>query len=237
MKIFRKFCVFLAFFPFVFHNCHLFAAEFHRMNYLSDEKAREFLVKVCRDAAELNAKGKFTFKLSRPSNAGAKTFGEISYAINAGKRSFAVNFDSSGCVINGDYLSNTGDGNFSMDEPFFENLLFCPRDLQFIFVDDDMLYYVAPAIVFGRPVQQFLRTAKLSMDGVNVSCVKISIDEKLMAVLQVDFLDAKRTPIRRISVNSFKNFDGLWMPKVIEIFNFKKRCRTKLEILSAKSYD
>jgi hypothetical protein len=213
----------------------VFGAEFYRMDFMSDARAVEFLKKAHQNTLALHSSGKLAFKLTKPSSAGGEVFGEITYDLGDGDGTFAINFADGGCIINGESLCNIGNGKFSMNEPFLGNLVFCPRDLHFIFVGDDKLSYVSPARISGRTVQQFLRTAKFSVDGVYISNVRISVDEKLMVILQVDFLDNKRIPVRRITVNSFKNFDGIWLPKVIEICNFVKYERAKLEVLSAKS--
>jgi hypothetical protein len=83
-------------------------------------------------------------------------------------------------------------------------------------------------------VQQFISSTDIVIDGINFSKIKIFVDEQLKIILRVDFLADNLKAARRISVGSFKNYDGTWMPKMIEFFDAIHHRHTKLVILSAR---
>ncbi|MDR1401494.1 MAG: outer membrane lipoprotein-sorting protein [Puniceicoccales bacterium] len=186
------------------------------------------------ESTHFNARGEVSFELHSCRDVRNEKTGKIICTMDGDEKFFTVNFDTGGCVLGERTLRNIGRDDFAMDRPFFDNLIFSPRDLFFIFLGKDPYCYAGPARISGRSVQQFVRFFDISMDGVPISAIKISIDGKFLTVLRVDFFDSTQKLVRRIAIDSFENFDGLWMPKVIEFSDLRKHCRAKLKITGAK---
>ncbi|MDR1433419.1 MAG: outer membrane lipoprotein-sorting protein [Puniceicoccales bacterium] len=208
--------------------------DLHVLSYMSDARAQEFLENVRKNSAQISSQWRCKVKLYDPLNASSKKFGELIFAPTKGQKTFSINFGGARCIMSDGELENIEPSAFEVDEPFFENLILSPRDLLFIFADDEQYSYVGPMKVASRSMQQFSRQIDLRIGGVKFSSMKIFIDEKLMIILRVDLMVDRRQVGRRISIGSFKNFDGVWIPKIIEISDIINHRRTKLEILSAE---
>ncbi|MDR2737386.1 MAG: hypothetical protein LBB18_00375 [Puniceicoccales bacterium] len=193
-----------------------------RLNCLSGRQAEKFLECVRQNSISQNQRLVVTFKLYSASNKNEAKFGQIVFN---GPSKYSVTF--------GEKVSTPTD--FSTNKPFFDDLIFAPEDLSFIFTDGGHYFYAGPARILGRPAQQFVGVG--GEDSAVASSVKVSIDEKFLIILQVEFIGNSRKLERKISVRSFKNFGDAWMPKIVEFFDFKNHRHAKMEILSVKNVD
>jgi hypothetical protein len=204
--------------------------------HLPRQKAEEFFNRACRRSTQGDFVGVVEFSLG--SKSAIRRTGRIVIRRTDGEKTTTVTFENGGCTIFGDTdptLENFGmDGNFSMDREFFQGLVFSPRDLSFLFPIDGDHSYAGPRRVSGRPAQQFLFPVKIRTDGVEISAVRMAIDEKFFAVLDIEFLGDGMRPVRKITTCAFKDFGGTWFPSVVEFTDFARRHRAKLEIFGVK---
>ncbi|MDR1413990.1 MAG: hypothetical protein LBI56_03585 [Puniceicoccales bacterium] len=226
----RLFCLIIFFAV----NLELQASDLHRLHRLSEKKANEFLGRARQASLHFSARGDIAFELHSSGSARDKKFGKISYFSGGDEKFFTVDFGAGECVFSDENFASNGQSDAAMDRPFFEHLIFAPRDLAFIFLGNGSHRYAGPAQISGRPAQQFICSANISLDGSAVAMVKTSIDEKFLMVLRVDFFNCAGKLVRRISVGSLKRFGELWMPGVIEFSDFANHRRVKLEITAAE---
>ncbi|MDR3144019.1 MAG: hypothetical protein LBT64_00770 [Puniceicoccales bacterium] len=212
------------------------AIEVSNLRHLSEADALAFMECARNNTVPNGTCVGVAFKLSKAGKTGTEKYGSISYERSATGHVFRVNFDEDARYM--EFGSAQLEDNacaVPMHEPFFEGLIFTPADVFFFFLEGNEYSYIGPSTIAGRRVQEFLMQTDISIGGTRITHTKISIDEKFMAVLRVDFFDGPRKVARRISVGSFKNFDGIWMPKTVEIADFRNRSRARLHILSVKT--
>jgi hypothetical protein len=204
------------------------------LRHLSGRGAESFLENVRSNSFENGTRLTIEFKLHAPARPETVKFGTVEYSRSGDSDFFAINFEGVAAEFSRD-VAGDGSCNIPPGEPFFDGLILAPADMGFIFPGPGDYAYLGPAIISGRRAQEFLSAADISIGGVKFESVKISIDEKFMVVLRVDFFDSQRKLARRMCIGSFGKFDGIWMPKTVEFMDFRDHRRAKLEIFSVKT--
>ncbi|MDR1890766.1 MAG: outer membrane lipoprotein-sorting protein [Puniceicoccales bacterium] len=223
-------------------NCALHGHEggFRKPHNLSSKKAEEFSENVRKNFEHGDLNFRVKFKLYNPKKSDNKKFGETFYTNSSEKQAFKVTLEGKEYDFSHrqDQVEKTFIGeNLQANVPFFDDLVLAPQDL-YLFLNlslDDSYEYFGSAKVAGRPVQRFIRHEENSIDNIQYSNVMVSIDAKYMIILQIDFLNDILVPVRQLSIRSFKDFGGSWMPKIIEITDFQNHRHAKLEILSVET--
>lgn len=121
-----------------------------------------------------------------------------------------------------------------MAEPLLEQLLYTPFDLAMPFVYWDATY-LGPERVRGRRAQLFLMSAP---EGVRRSLphwdrVQVALDDDFHALLRAQIMDAEDQPQRSFSIRSFKEVDGQYIVKGVDLVDEVSRDRTRFEVLGA----
>jgi hypothetical protein len=122
----------------------------HRLNRLSPQKAEEFLDSARDELIRNVTLFEISFKLYTPSNPTAEKFGKILGKMSGNGRVLEIVSDDGTCILKDNMIVeslNVDGGSFDMDKPFFEGLIFCPRDVSLIFLSDDQYSYYGPAKV------------------------------------------------------------------------------------------
>ncbi|MDR2432915.1 MAG: outer membrane lipoprotein-sorting protein [Puniceicoccales bacterium] len=195
----------------------------------------EFAKNVRQNLEYGNLNLRVKVRIYEPLKNDSQKFGEIFYTNSAKKQKIRVVFGDKEYKFSyhkGQIKKNPGDENFHINTPFFDDLLLTPQDLFLSLSWNDSYEYFGEAKVSGRPVRQFVRYEKDSINGLQYASIQAFVDIRHMIILQIDFLNDVSILVRRLSVGSFKNFDGIWMPKIVEIMDLRGHRRTKLEILS-----
>ncbi len=65
--------------------------------------------------------------------------------------------------------------------------------------------------------------------------VRLWVDVKLLALLQVDERDSTGARLRRVQAKDFKKIAGLWMIKNMEARNYIAKTRTLIQVRSAST--
>ncbi|MDR2779267.1 MAG: outer membrane lipoprotein-sorting protein [Puniceicoccales bacterium] len=234
------FCFWFLLVQSLWQDCALYGygGEFHKLHNLSTKKAEEFSKNVRKNFKHGNLNLMVKIKLYEPLKSNNKKFGEIFYVNSSKKRTFRVVFEDKEydfTFSQDQAIKNSADDIFHTNASFFDDLLLTPQDLFLSFSWDDSYEYFGAAKVAGRPVQQFIRYEKNSINGIQYSSVKVSIDAKYMIILRIDFLNDVLMPVRQLLIRSFKDFAGIWMPKIIEIIDFQHHRHAKLEVLSVET--
>lgn len=73
-------------------------------------------------------------------------------------------------------------------------------------------------------------SARAASGASRCAWVKVWIDKEMKMLFQAEGLDARRAPLSRLWVRSFKRFDGRWMIKDMEVQRSSGDQRTKLQI-------
>jgi hypothetical protein len=204
---------------------------------LSPKKVKKFTNGVRQNLEHGNLNFRVKVRLYEPLKSDSQKFGEIFYTSSPKKQKFRVTFGDKEYKFShykGQIAKGSSGKNLHINTPFFDDLLLTPQDLLLSFSWNDSYEYFGTAKVVGRPVRQFIRHEKDSANDEYTSIVA-SVDIKSMMILQIDFLNDISISVRRLSVGSFKNFDGIWMPKLVEITDTKGHRRAKLEILSVET--
>jgi hypothetical protein len=224
---------------FLWPGCPLYGSSgnFHKLHNLSPKKGEEFAKNVRQNLEYGNLNLRVKVRLYEPLKNDSQKFGEIFYTNSSRKQKIRAVFGDREYKFSyhrDQTAKDSSDKNFQINAPFFDDLLLTPQDLLLSFSWSDSYEYFGEAKVAGRPVHQFIRYEKDSINGIQYASILASIDIKYMIILQIDFLNDVSILVRRLSVGSFKNFDGIWMPKIVEIMDLRGHRRTKLEILSVE---
>ncbi|MDR2777115.1 MAG: outer membrane lipoprotein-sorting protein [Puniceicoccales bacterium] len=240
MKLLRlTHCFLLLLAQFSWQGCTLYGSsgEFHKLRNLSPKRMEEFAKNVRQNLEYGNLNLRVKVRLYEPLKDDSQKFGEIFYANSSKKQKIRAVFGDKEYKFSyyKDQIAKNSDGkNFQINAPLFDDLLLTPQDLLLGFSWNDSYEYFGEAKVGGRPVHQFICREKDSINGIEYASILAFIDTKYMIILQIDFLNDVSKLVRRLSVGSFKNFDGIWMPKIVEIMDLRGHRRTKLEILSVE---
>ncbi|MDR1528756.1 MAG: outer membrane lipoprotein-sorting protein [Puniceicoccales bacterium] len=211
--------------------------DFHKLRSLSPKKVQEFAKNVRQNLEYGNLNLRVKVKLYEPLKTDSQKSGEIFYVNSSKKQKIRAVFGDKEYKFShhkGQVAKSSSGENFQINTPFFDDLLLTPQDILLSFSWNDSYEYFGEAKVAGRPVRQFIRHEKDSINGIQYANILAFVDVKYMIILQIDFLNDVSILVRRLSVGSFKNFDGIWMPKIVEIMDLRGRRRTKLEILSVE---
>ncbi|MDR2603461.1 MAG: outer membrane lipoprotein-sorting protein [Puniceicoccales bacterium] len=212
-----------------------FAGDLRRPHNLSPKKIEEFTKNVRQNLEYGNLNLRVKVRLYEPLKNDSQKFGEIFYTNSPKKQKIRVVFGDKEYKFSyhkGQITKDSGNKNFQINSPFFDDLLLTPQDLFLSLSWNDSYEYFGEAKVAGRPVRQFVRYEKDSINDIQYTSIQAFVDIKHMIILQIDFLNDVSILVRRLSVGSFKNFEGIWMPKIVEIMDLRGHRRTKLEILS-----
>ncbi|MDR1457264.1 MAG: outer membrane lipoprotein-sorting protein [Puniceicoccales bacterium] len=224
----------------LWQGCPLYGSlgDFRKPYNLSPRKAEEFVKNVRQNLEYGNLNLRVKVRLYEPLKSDSQKFGEIFYTNSSKKQKIRVVFGDKEYKFSyhkGQITKSSGDENFQINTPFFDDLLITPLDLLLSLSWNDSYEYFGEAKVAGRPVRQFVRREKDSINGIPYTSIQAFVDIRHMIILQIDFLNDVSILVRRLSVGSFKNFDGIWMPKIVEIMDVRGHRRTKLEILSVET--
>ncbi|MDR1173601.1 MAG: outer membrane lipoprotein-sorting protein [Puniceicoccales bacterium] len=216
---------------------HASPGDFHRLRSFSPKKLEEFAKNVRQNLEYGNLNLRVKVRLYEPLKSDSQKFGEILYRNSSRNQKVRAVFGDRECKVShykGQITKSSNGESFQINVPLFDDLLLTPQDLLLSFSWNDSYEYFGEAKVAGRPVHQFIRYEKDSINGIEYASILAFVDIKYMIILQIDFLNDVSIPVRRLSVGSFKNFDGIWMPKIVEIMDLRGHRRTKLEILSVE---
>jgi hypothetical protein len=214
-----KFLQYLIFFVATAISTDAFArVEFRPLAYFSKKQAAKFLEEVRKNSISNERGCVIKFKLHSRKNENLSKIGEI---IFHNPQEYSLSFEGQPIPIQ----------DLPIDEPFFDGLIFSPRDLSIIFANGDDYSYDGPIRVSNRPAQQFFR--KIPQND-KFSSVEVSIDGKFLIVLRAEFFGDDGKVCRQFSVGSFKNFGEVWMPKIIDFCDSTNPHGAKIEILSVE---
>lgn len=121
-----------------------------------------------------------------------------------------------------------------MIEPLLPQLLYTPFDLAMPFVYWDATY-IGPDRVRGRRAQVFLMQAPESVRSVRPDwdLVQVALDDEFDALLRAQIVDAGRAVQRSFSIRSFKEVNGQYIIKGVDLVDEASRDRTRFEVLAA----
>ena len=88
--------------------------------------------------------------------------------------------------------------------------------------------YVGPTRYLGRPAHRFEVTNP--SPGAFPSRVIITIDEDFLALLRVDYYSIDPSPVRRLRIGGFKQFDDTWMFSELNWENRQSRESMRLSV-------
>ena len=186
---------------------------------LSRQDSDAFLEKFYKEMSTFSGGIELKFEIYHADTPDQRIFGSALYSGTNGTDEFHLEVDGETFVLvpsTGQMFSPIFCVPLNIDQPIIKGFNITPRDLTYVLFNRKPMAYKGPNHFAGRAVQQFLSSEAFSTSLFSIHHTKIYIDCTYYTVLLADFCDSRNKLMKRICVQKFKNFDGIWMPKYID---------------------
>ena len=117
-------------------------------------------------------------------------------------------------------------------EPLVEGLNYSAFDLQMPFIYWDH-HYVGPSFSINRQEFRMIPPEQSDARRNGVAAVELALDEEFNALRRIDVIGEDGDAISTLSVVSFKQVEGQWIVKVIDLLDRSTRDRTRFRVKEA----